>query len=113
MSNELENSIDLLLNNSKSIEKESINQQLLLIKFSTDWCVPCHKLRETISKLLEKEVNLLVLEINVEKLPFLAELFGISTVPTTFLFFQGRIIKGPQVGNMNPLQLKNFIKINK
>lgn len=76
--------------------------KLVLVKFSAVWCPPCQVLQKNIERLLsELETtagqlkDLVVLHIDVEKFPQLAQRsqFRVKSVPTFFLFYQGKMIK--------------------
>ncbi|MEG7978733.1 MAG: thioredoxin family protein [Mollicutes bacterium UO1] len=91
----------------------------ILVKFFTEWCMPCKSLQANIEKLLteleqspEKGNNLLVLEVDAEKFPELAQVsqFNVRTVPALFLFRDGKIVKSER-GNMNTEQLKEFLAV--
>jgi len=88
------------------------NQQLVLIKFSTSWCAPCHSLEKVIQKLLQENNKIIALEINVEKFPNLAQrlMFDVKAVPALFLVWKTKIIRRSQ-GYMDLAKLREFIKI--
>jgi len=91
----------LLQNNSKKV----------LVKFFATWCQPCQRLQENIKRILEEE-DCLVVEVDVEKFPELVSKheFNVQSVPTLFLFFQGKKIRESR-GYLNTDELKSFIKI--
>ncbi|RHZ37776.1 thioredoxin family protein [endosymbiont GvMRE of Glomus versiforme] len=111
------NSVDpigsFLKENNPQFFKES-KKYPLIIKFSANWCPPCRQLQEEINKFLQLPENkdLLFLEIDVEKHSSLAQKLNIMSIPTTFLFFQEKVIKDPQVGKMDLSQLREFVKTN-
>ena len=84
--------------------------KLVLVKFFTTWCIPCRELQKNIEKLLLEKKDLVVLEIDAEKFPWLAQKpeFNVRSVPSLFLFRQGMMTKKIS-GNINILQLKEFI----
>ncbi|CAJ0761768.1 14045_t:CDS:2, partial [Entrophospora sp. SA101] len=51
------------------------------------------QLLEKIDRLLEEKKDLLALEIDIDKFSSLAQELGITSIPTTFLFFQEKVIK--------------------
>jgi thioredoxin 1 len=95
------------------------HDKLVLVKFFTVWCPPCQELQKNIKELLtelkqsaEPGKELVVLEIDAEEFPRLAQRpqFSVQSVPTTFLFRQGIMIKNKS-GSMSVQQLKKFIGI--
>ena len=93
--------------------------KLVLVKFSTVWCPPCQVLQKNIEELLSElekvkgqPKDLVVLQVDAEKFPRLAQrsLFNVYSVPTIFLFHQGKMIKRGS-GSMSVQQLKEFISI--
>ncbi len=86
--------------------------QLMLVKFFTVWCGPCKNLQENIEKLLEEKKDLVVLEIDAEMFPELAQRpdFNVYSVPTIFLFWKGKMLK-KNSGNMSVQQLKEFLAV--
>jgi len=75
------------------------NNRLVLVKFSTEWCPPCRELQKNVEELLkqpeEQQKGLIVLEVNAEKFPRLAQRpqFGVKSVPTFFLFNHSKLLK--------------------
>ena len=90
---------------------EKSKQYPLIIKFSAGWCGPCRQLQEKINELLKEKKDLLFLEIDIEKHSSLAQELNITSIPASFLFFQERIAKGPQLGRMDLSQLREFVKV--
>jgi thioredoxin 1 len=95
------------------------HDKTILVKFFTEWCVPCKSLQENIEKLLtelkqspEQKNNLMVLEVDAEKFSQLAQnpQFNVRSVPALFLFRGGKIVKSER-GNMNIQQLKEFLAV--
>ena len=106
------------------------NNQRVLVKISAPWCMPCKKLQGEIDKLLKStdinhKQNILVLEIDIEKIPALVQKTGITefnvkSIPALFVFHHGKLKKTNQdyweikekFPHLTPLeQLKEFIKI--
>jgi len=86
------------------------NHELLIIKFSTEWCSPCKRLKIIFEQLLKENINLIVIEIDLDKFPLIAKKIGIeiSVIPTIILFSKG-IIKKIKSGSMEINELKEFI----
>ncbi|CAG8455112.1 21698_t:CDS:2 [Gigaspora margarita] len=82
----------------------------ILVKFSTEWCHPCQKLKASVEDLLREESGLLVLEVDAEKFRELAQRpeFNVNSVPALFLFQDGKIIKENR-GYLNSEELREFV----
>lgn len=91
---------------------EEIKEIPILVKFSAAWCPPCVLLKETIDSFKkereEKGKAIHCIEIDVDKHSRLAELFEITSLPTTYLFYKKNIYR--KVGNMSISQLENFVE---
>jgi len=105
----------------KSIESEEelgefvyesrLNRKLfLLVKFSTESCLPCKDLQISINKLLISRKDLVVIEVDARKFSNLCskEEFDVFSVPSVFLFRNGIIVK-KNVGKMSIGELEKFI----
>lgn len=93
--------------------------KLVLVKFSTVWCPPCQVLQKSIEELLNElektaksQKDLVVLQVDAEKFPQLAQRpsFSVYSVPAIFLFHQGKMIKRGS-GSMSVQQLREFVGI--
>src|SRR3954452_17800867 len=80
--------------------------KLVLVKFFTTWCGPCQQLQKPLFELSEEKSSLLVIEVDAEKFPKLAQRaeFSVKSIPALFLFRQGQIIK-KAVGSTEAQQL--------
>jgi thioredoxin-like negative regulator of GroEL len=65
-----------------------------------------------LEQLAEQKDKLIILEVDAEKFSELAQNppFNVRTVPTLFLFHDGKIIKSER-GNLSTQQLKEFVNI--
>jgi len=57
----------------------------VLIDFYTDWCIPCKSLRPMLDDIAQDRPNLTVVAVNIENSVYLAEKYGVSSVPTMML----------------------------
>lgn len=94
--------------------------KLVLVKFSAEWCGPCKILQASIDKLLEEmeqsvspQKDLVVLKVDVEKFLRLAQRpqFKVRSLPTFFLFHQGKMVKERQEGSRSVEWLREFIAV--
>jgi len=63
----------------------------VIFDFYADWCQPC-KMMEPILENIENTTDIKVVKIDVEKESELAQLFGISSIPTIVFYKDGEKI---------------------
>ncbi|MCW1291886.1 MAG: thioredoxin [Candidatus Rehaiarchaeum fermentans] len=81
---------------AKDLNKESFDQaisksKVSIVDFWADWCMPCRML-EPVMEELEKELKGKIdfYRVNVDENPELAARFGIESIPTLFIFKEGK-----------------------
>lgn len=63
----------------------------VLVDFWADWCGPCRMLAPTVAQLAEEyEGVILVGKVNVDESMELAQRYGIASIPTLILFWNGK-----------------------
>ena len=60
----------------------------VVFDFYADWCQPC-KMMEPIFEDIKNTTDIKIVKIDVEKEPELAQLFGVNSIPTMFLYKDG------------------------
>lgn len=75
-----------------------VSGRKLILLFSADWCQHSVAMREALKKLAEDEKgNVQVVDVNADEYPQIAEGFGLTKVPTIFIYTEGislRTIEG-------------------
>jgi thioredoxin 1 len=98
----------------KEISKEEFEvlkgRDYLILDFYADWCMPCSLLKPILEK-IEKDMNIEIFKINVDKNPDLASNFGIMSIPT-LIFLKGGKEKDRLVGLVPEAFVKEWIKKN-
>lgn len=87
-------------------------KQVRLIKFSAEWCPPCRELQKNLSELIKENPPVVILEVDVEKFPHLAQRpeFQVSALPTLLLFRPSSTEAEKKMGMQSLPQLKEWIK---
>ena len=74
----------------KYLEKDNLDELisngLVLVDFYADWCGPCKML----GNVLEAMEDLNVIKINTDKFPELARKYGIMSIPTVYIYKDGK-----------------------
>lgn len=78
---------------------KNAGDSILIIKFSTSWCMPCKVIQPKYQKLADEYKNeqIVFMTIDIEEQPDIAEKFNITSMPT-FLLIQNDSIKRMVVG---------------
>lgn len=78
----------------KYLENESfneiINQDKVLVDFYAEWCGPCKMLTPVLERLGD---SFEIVKVDVDKHFDLAKEYGIMSVPTLFIFKNGKVVK--------------------
>lgn len=98
------------------ITEENFEQEVLksdipvLVDFWATWCGPCRMLAPTIAELAE-ELNgkVKVGKVDVDEQPGLAAKFGVSSIPTLFVFEGGKV-KSTTVGVRPKAMIMELLK---
>lgn len=86
------------------------NDKIIVIDFWAVWCSPC-KIFAPIFEKLQQEYykDFIFVKINVDENPFIAQNFGISSIPTTLLLKDGQVLR-KFIGVMNYPSMKQVLE---
>ncbi len=79
--------------NERNFEEEVNKKMLVVVDFWAPWCMPCRMLSPILEK-LEKEYDGKVefTKLNTDENPNIAARFGIFSIPTVMMFYEGKIV---------------------
>ena len=79
----------------------------VVFDFYADWCQPC-KMMEPILESVEKTTDIKVIKVDVDKENELATLFGVKSIPTMFLYKDGKQV-AEKIGVIEPGVIVNLL----
>ena len=81
------------------LNKESLskllgqNAKAVLVDFWAEWCGPCQMMGPVLEQIAAERDDLIVGKINVDQYPELAGEYAVESIPTLFLFRNGKLEK--------------------
>ena len=82
----------------ENFEAEIIKSgKIALIDFWASWCGPCKMIAPIVEEVAEECLDIIVGKVNVDEQPELANLFGITSIPTLAVVKDGKLV-GQAVG---------------
>jgi thioredoxin 1 len=93
----------------KAFDGDVQGARVVLVKFGAAWCPPCHALQRTVDAVLVDRPDLVVLDVDVDAEPALAERFGVRALPTVVAFHDGAAT-GMLVGNQARAKLDALLQ---
>ena len=88
-----------------------INSGEVLVDFFATWCGPCRMLSPVLEDISNDRAGIKVVKIDVDECPSLAREFGVMSVPTLYLFKDGKEISKKN-GFMPKEELLDWINTN-
>ena len=71
---------------SAVLAEEFSKQQIVILKFGSEWCEPCHALECELEDVDDDNENVSVLMIDTDESPDLTERYGVYQLPTMVIY---------------------------
>ncbi len=94
---------------AESFDADVKASQVVLVKFSAEWCAPCRAIQPAIDAVVKERRDVTVLHVDVDAEQRLAERFAVRTVPMMLVFRGGRPA-GQLVGNASRPSLEKLLR---
>lgn len=65
----------------------------VVIRFTASWCAPCRQLAPYMDKAAEQRPETNFVYVDIDKAPWAVVDYGVMSVPTVFLYRDGRYVK--------------------
>jgi len=83
----------MLTLSENDFQKEVLDSKgLVLVDFWAEWCSPCRQLGPILEAVSKTMPNIKFCKVNVDEAPSTAASFGIRSIPSMFLFKDGKQI---------------------
>ncbi len=103
---------EFLVINESNFEETIKANKYVLVDFWATWCNPCRMLLPIMEAFAKDNEGIVVGKINIDESAYLAEKFGVMTIPTVILFVDGEP-KDKFVGFRQKAQISAFVEKNR
>lgn len=95
----------------KTIEEfeQCIAKGRTFVDFFALWCGPCRMLGPVVDEVSELKSDIIFAKVDVDELPTIAQKYSVSSIPSLFLFNDGKIINR-RLGYMTKNDLLSFLE---
>lgn len=84
--------LELNLDNFNSEVLES--DKPVLVDFYATWCGPCKIMSPVVDEIAEENADVKVCKLDVDEASYIAEQYGVQSIPTLLVFKNGDVSKG-------------------
>ena len=78
--------------NNDNFNELKNSEKTVLLDFYADWCGPCRMVSPIVDEIANENPEILVGKVNVDNVPELANLFGVSSIPMLVVMKNGKVV---------------------
>jgi thioredoxin 1 len=90
--NNVVNEIPVIELTSQNFNQEIINNDLLLVDFWAEWCIPCKSMHPIFTRMAKKYKRVRFARVNVDNAQDIAMKYGVQSIPTFIMFKNGEVV---------------------
>ena len=95
--------------NNENFNEIQNSEKVVLLDFYADWCGPCRMVSPIVYEIANENADIIVGKVNVDDVPNLANLFGVSSIPMLVVMKNGKVIN-QAVGARPKEQIMSMLK---
>ena len=95
--------------NNENFNEIQNSEKVVLLDFYADWCGPCRMVSPIVDEIANENADIIVGKVNVDDVPNLANLFGVSSIPMLVVMKNGKVIN-QAVGARPKEQIMSMLK---
>ena len=95
--------------NNENFNELKNSEKIVLLDFYADWCGPCRMVSPIVDEIANENPEIVVGKVNVDNVPELANLFGVSSIPMLVVMKNGKVIN-QAVGARPKEQILSMLK---
>ncbi len=89
---------------TKTFEQELLDNKVVLVDCSAEWCAPCKAQKPILEKFAEDNLDIGVFVLDIEDSPEIAQQYKVSSIPAFLWFVNGKLVN-KEVGLKKAQQL--------
>ena len=102
--------MSVLVVDKNNFEEEILkSEKPVLLDFWASWCGPCRMVSPIVDEIAQEHPEIKVGKVNVDEQPELAEQFNVMSIPSLFVFKDGKVVN-QAVGARPKQQILDMLK---
>jgi thioredoxin 1 len=81
-----------IISDSKEFSSLIQKDHLTIVDFFAEWCGPCKMIAPDLEDMSETYKSTTFIKVDVDKSPFLAQMYGVQSMPTILFFREGQLL---------------------